>query len=93
MEDKNKETKLPMFYEQVYSLMKMMVKYYINGEGFVYFRIFKQLYSRIRPDLKKDRQEYYDEKINSFRKYIPTVEEEPYDNSFIIKKTPFIWNI
>ena len=65
---KNKqEPKLPIYFEQVRNLMNWMVKYHTEGEGIKYLSNFKMLYSRIRPDLKKDQQEYFDDKLKQLK--------------------------
>ena len=66
--EKKQEPKLPIFYEQVRGLMNLMVKYHTLGEGDKYLRDLKMLYSRIRPDLKKDQQECFDDKILELQK-------------------------
>jgi len=73
MENKDKEPKLPMYYEQIYGLLKLMAKLYIGGQSFPYYRVVKQFYSRVRPDLSEDKKRYYDEKIKELSKNIPTV--------------------
>lgn len=80
--DEQQGSKLPMYYEQIYSLMKAMAKLYIQGQPFVYRRVFKQFYSRIRPELSQDRKEYYDKKIEKLGKNIPTRSEYYYSDEY-----------
>ncbi len=66
-ETNEKKLKLPMYYEQIYSLMKHMAKCYINYSGFEYARTFRQFYSRVRFELTNDKKEHYDNKIKEIR--------------------------
>jgi len=86
--DTNKGQKLPMYYEQIYNLIKIMARSYINGEGFRYFRIFRQLYSNVRSDLNNDRKEYYDKKIKDIaEQYSPNENEKAYEIVFREKQS------
>lgn len=79
MEQKDK---LPMYYGQIYSLMKSMAKHYIDGQAFVYRRIFKQFYSRVRPELSEEKRIYFDDKVKALNKYLPLRNEAPFEEDY-----------
>lgn len=85
MNDKPEVQKLPMYYQQIYDLMQHLNEAYSKRLGQIYFRAFKQFYSRVRFELKKERRQYYDDKIRELEdKYedIETTEFRGYTVNF-----------
>ena len=66
MEDKQK---IPMYYEQIYDLMKKLNEAYSKRLGQIYFRVFRQLYSRVRFELSNERKEYYETQFKELSQY------------------------
>lgn len=64
MEQDQNEVKLPMYYERINELMKIVSKTYLTGSLRGYVKSFRQLYSLVRSELSKNKKEYYDTKIN-----------------------------
>ncbi len=76
--------KLPLYYEQVDSLMKVMSKAYLNGKGIIYFNALKQLYSRVRPDIEEKKQNYFDCEIKNLMRQLQEVDGGFSDQTNII---------
>jgi len=84
-EYQSEKQKLPMYYQQIYDLMQQLSDMYSKRLGQKYFRIFKQLYSRVRFELSKERKEHYENTFEELNKHdaIETIDFRGFTSDFI----------
>lgn len=68
------KNKLPMFYERINYLLKLLNDCYIRRRGLSYFGCLRQLYMMVRADLPADKIVYFDEQLKNV---VKTAKEQP----------------
>ena len=64
---------MPMYYEQIHKLMGQLSDFQITDRPISHFRTLRALYSLVRPEVNKDKKQYFDNKIKQIKDCYPSL--------------------